>query len=156
MTATHHLSRKGNVTAAGLLLIIGILVFTQTAGMDESSASSDPGAAGYPRLIAGALIGLAVLLSTQRGTDAPLPSRADGLRVIGAAVLLIVYALALEVIGYIAATALFLAAALLLMGIRRWLLLTLIPLGLSVALFYLFYTIFGVSLPREFLERLLS
>lgn len=156
MTATHHLSRKGNITAAVLLLITGTLVFVQTAGLDESSASSDPGAAGYPRLLAGALIVLAVLLSTQRGTDEPLPSLADGLRVIGSAVLLIVYALALEAIGYIAATALFLAAALMLMGIRRWLLLTLIPLGLSGALFYLFYTVFGVSLPREFLERLIS
>ncbi|NJC21479.1 putative tricarboxylic transport membrane protein [Arthrobacter pigmenti] len=156
MTKTHDLHRKGNVVAAGLLLIIGVLVFTQTTALGESGASSDPGAAGYPRLIAGVLIVLAVLLTLQRGTGDALPSRADGLRVVSVVVLLVTYALALEAIGYIAATAVFLAAALLLMGIRSWLPLILLPVGFSVALFLFFYNVFGVSLPREFLERLIS
>lgn len=156
MTTTDHLERTGNIVAAVLLLIVGVLVFAQTGDLDVSGASSDPGAAGYPRLVAGSLIVLAVLLAFQRGADAPLPTRFDGLRVASIVILLVIYAFALEAIGYIAATALFLLAAMILMGIRRLLPLLLLPLVTSVSLFYIFYTIFGVSLPREFLERLIS
>lgn len=155
-TTTLRSERIGNIVGAVLLLVLGVLVFTQTAALSESGASSDPGAAGYPRLIAGSLIVLAVLLALQRGSGDPLPARRDGLRVASVVVLLILYALALDVLGYIAATALFLFAALFLMGIRKWLPLILLPMITSVSLFYIFYTIFGVSLPREFLERLLS
>lgn len=156
MTTTLQPGRTGNIVAAVLALIVGVTVFTQTAGLDESGASSDPGAAGYPRLIAGILIVMAVLLALQRGTGDALPSRADGLRVVGIVLLLVLYAVTFETIGYIAATALFLVAALLLMGIRQWVPLIVLPVLLSTGLFFLFYNIFGVSLPREFLERLIS
>lgn len=155
MTATKLTGRKGNLTAAALLLLIGVIVFTDTAGLG-GSAPSDPGAAGYPRLIAGVMMVLAVALTFQRGAGDPMPSRRDGMHVVGAVALLIAYSFGLELLGYITATTLFLVGTMLLMGIRRWVPLVVVPVAFSVVLFFLFYTIFGVSLPREFLEGLIS
>ncbi|QEP09050.1 tripartite tricarboxylate transporter TctB family protein (plasmid) [Glutamicibacter sp. PAEs-4] len=70
--------------------------------------------------------------------------------------LLLVYVSVMDSLGYITSTVLFLALALLLMGIRKIPLLVVIPVGFSTVLFLMFYNVFGVSLPRGFLERLIS
>lgn len=77
------------------------------------------------------------------------------MRVAGVLILLLFYTVVLEMFGFILASALFLLGAILLAGARRLLYLVMIPPILSVALFYVFYRLLEVSLPRGFVERLL-
>lgn len=156
METTESRSRIGNITAAVLLLLVGVTTLVQTVGLDGNGDASDPGSGGYPMLIATVLIALSVLLTLQRGGGEALPSRFDGLRVIGAVALLLIYVSVMDSLGYVISTVLFLALALLLMGIRTIPLLVVVPVGFSTVLFLMFYNVFGVSLPRGFLERLIS
>lgn len=156
METTESRSRIGNITAAVVLLLVGVTTLVQTAELDGNGDASDPGSGGYPMLIATVLIALSVLLTLQRGGGEALPPRFDGLRVIGAVALLLIYVSVMGSLGYVISTVLFLALALLLMGIRTIPLLVVVPVGFSTVLFLMFYNVFGVSLPRGFLERLIS
>ncbi|GAB3264132.1 tripartite tricarboxylate transporter TctB family protein [Arthrobacter pigmenti] len=156
MKTTNLTDRRGNLVASALLLLTGVVIFTQTADLGVTTDSSDPGAGGYPRLLAGILVVLAIALAFQRGTGDPLPSRWDGARILGVVVLLLAYTFALEPLGYILATALFLAGTMLLMEIRKILPLLVVPVTFSIVLFFVFYTVFGVPLPRQLLEGLIS
>lgn len=156
MTFATKAPRTGNIVTAVLLLIVGVVVFTQMAGLDAQGDASDPGAAGYPSLLAGLLIILAIMLPFQADTGDPMPPLDSGLRVLGVVALLIAHYFLLGLIGYILATSLLLFGAMLLMGIRRILPLVLLPIVFSVSMFYLFYTVFGVALPRAFLEGFFS
>jgi putative tricarboxylic transport membrane protein len=70
-------------------------------------------------------------------------------------VLLFVYAAVLKPLGYIVSTVIFLVGALILADVRRPLSLVLMPVGLAVVLFYVFYELLRVSLPRGVIEGLL-
>lgn len=150
--------RRAPLIGAGIFLLLGIITFAQTSGLDETGASHDPGAAGYPRLLAGTLIVLAMILSFQKdgGEGETTVRGGNALRVVGTIGLLIVYAALMEPLGYILSTSVFLVATMLLMGIRNIAGLIALPVGLSLANFYIFYVAFGVSLPYAFLEGVLS
>lgn len=149
-------TRRPNIVAAAAFLVLGVVVFAQMAGLDELADKSDPGAAGYPQLIAGIMIVLAVMLALQRDNGEPPVRARDALRVAGAVALLGVYVLTLEPLGYILSTMIMVVGTMLLMGIRSVLPLVIAPIVLSLSNFYLFYVAFGVPLPFSFLERLLS
>jgi len=149
-------TRKSNLVGAAVFLLLGLVTFAQTSGLDESADGSDPGAAGYPRLIAAIMIVLAVMLALQHDNGEPPPRGRDALRVASTVGMLILYTLALEPLGYIPSTVLLLVGTMMLMGIRSILLLVVVPVGLALANFYVFYVAFGVPLPFSTLERLLS
>ncbi len=149
-------ARRRNLVGASAFAILAVVVLTQMAGLEESSAGSDPGAAGYPSLIAGVMLVLAVLLALQ--TDhavEPVPRR-DLLRVGATVLVLVAYVALLEPLGYVLATIALLVATLALMGVRSIVALVVAPVGVALANFYLFYTAFGVPLPFSFVERMLS
>ena len=77
------------------------------------------------------------------------------MKVGGVLVLLLVYAAVLKPLGFIVSTIIFLVGALILAGVRRPLPLVLMPVGLAVVLFYVFYELLRVSLPRGVIEGLL-
>lgn len=149
-------NRRANLIAAAFLLGVGVIAFVQLGALDATAEGSDPGAAGYPRLIAGAIIVLAVLLALQEDNGEPPITVADALRVAATIGLIIGYVVLIDPLGYILATALFLVAAMLLMGIRSVIGLIVLPVGLSLVNFYVFSVAFGVPLPMAFLERWLS
>lgn len=147
--------RGANLVAAVLLVAVGVTVFAQTTELARLDSGSDPGAAGYPRLLAGLLVVLAVGVGMQRGGGEPAPSAVGGLRVGGAVVLLLGYGYALDALGYIGSTVLFLAGAMLLMGVRRPVPLVVAPVLFSVVVYLVFQAVFGVPLPRGAVEGLL-
>lgn len=116
----------------------------------------DPGPAAFPRLIVGgvAILALLQLLEPGKGEE-ELPRGRQALKVGGVLVLLLVYAAVLKPLGFIVSTVIFLVGALILAGVRRPLPLVLMPVGLAVVLFYVFYELLRVSLPRGVIEGLL-
>jgi putative tricarboxylic transport membrane protein len=148
-------NRTGNRVFAVLLLILAVGMFAATLGFPPPGQADDPGTATFPRMLAGALLALAVLQFLRPGEMEDLPRGGAAIRVSAIVALLLVYAVVLEPLGFMLATMLFLAVALVLAGARSLLSLTLIPVGVSFALFYVFNQLLSVSLPRAFLEGLL-
>src|SRR5690606_5772736 len=132
---------------AAAFLLLGIVTFTQIAALGETADGSDPGAAGYPQLIAGVMMVLAVLLALQKDNGEPPARGGDALRVAGTIALLIGYVAMLEPLGYILSTVILILGTMLLMGIRSIISLVVVPIALALANFYVFYIAFGVPLP---------
>lgn len=147
--------KAGDIVSAVLLLAFAAIVLVLTVDFPPPGQANDPGTAAFPRIIAGSLGVLAVLQLIRPGRGEKLPRGAAAMRVAGILVLLLLYTAVLEMLGFILASALFLLGAILLAGTRRPLYLVLVPPVLSVALFYLFYRLLEVSLPRGFVEGLL-
>lgn len=153
----HALStRRHNLLAAVAFVVLAVVVLTQMAGLEENSADSDPGAAGYPSLIAAVMLVLAVLLTLQHDTARESVPRRDLVRVGATVAVLVAYVAVLEPLGYVLATIALLAATFALMGVRSAVALVVAPVVVALANFYLFYTAFGVPLPFSFVERMLS
>jgi len=147
--------KAGDIAATLLLLIFAVAMFVLTLGFPAPGQPSDPGTAAFPRMIAVALVVLALAQLLRPGEAGTLPRGGAALRVGGILALLFVYAALFEALGFVTATMLFLLGALLLAGIKQVAYLILMPVGVSVVLFYLFYELLEVSLPRGFLEGLL-
>jgi putative tricarboxylic transport membrane protein len=147
--------RAGNIVSAALLLVLAVTVFVLTLGFPPPGQPNDPGTAAFPRMVAVALGVLAVVQLLRPDRREPLPRGSAALRVAGILGLLLAYALILEALGFVLSTILFLLGALLLAGTRRPLYLIAVPVGASVVLFYVFYELLEVSLPRGVLEGLL-
>lgn len=147
--------RVGNWIAALLLLVLVVVVFVSSAGLPTTGQESDPGPVFYPRMIAVALGLLSLGLLLQSSTGEALPRGRDAARVVAIIVLLVLYAYILQALGFIAATILFLVGGLLAAGIRGPLALVLLPAGVSVVTFYVFFELLQVSLPQGVLEGLL-
>lgn len=147
--------KAGDIVSAALILILAVTIFFLTLGFPPPGQANDPGTAAFPRIVAGSLGALAVLQLLRSGRTEEMPRGAAALRVAGVLILLLFYTVVLEMFGFILASALFLLGAILLAGARRLLYLVMIPPILSVALFYVFYRLLEVSLPRGFVERLL-
>lgn len=143
------------IIPAALALLLAVAAFTVTFGFPPPAEANDPGAAAFPRLVAAGLAVLAVVQLVRPGSGEPLPAGGNALRVVGVLVLLLVYSVLLEPLGFILATMLFLFATLLLAEVRKPLPLALIPVGVSAVLFYLFYELLRVSLPTGLIEGVL-
>lgn len=75
---------------------------------------------------------------------------------LSAMVLLFVYFAALQKLGFVAASMLILPVYMLMAGVRNYLLIGLLSLGLPVALYFFFTTVARVALPLGIFESLLS
>lgn len=148
--------RAGNLVVAVLLLALAVTMFAATADMPSPGSASDPGAAGYPRLLAVGIGLLALALLAQRDHWQEGPGRDGVLRVVAITVLTILYVNVLAALGYLLATVLFLLATMLVAGARSPAALLLIPPVFSALVYYLFFAVFEVSLPRGALELLIS
>ena len=142
-------SKLGDRVAAGLLLAFAVGVFAYTFTFPAPVQALDPGVTAFPRMVL-VLIGVLslVLLVRPREGEA-LPRGRVAIRVIVTVLLLGVYAVILDSVGFVITTVLFLLAELLLIGVRRPVLLVLVPLGVGVGLFYLFRVFLDVPLPTS-------
>ncbi len=147
--------KAGDIVSALLLLAFAATMFGLTLGFPAPGQANDPGTAALPRIVAVGLGVLAGLQLLRPGKWEPMPRGRTVLRLIGIVGLLVVYAIMLETLGFILASTLFLLGAIILAGGRRPLYLVFIPPALSVVLFYVFYVLLGVPLPRGYVEGLL-
>lgn len=150
-------SRTSNVIAAAIVVALAVLIIVQSQFIGEPGRPTDPGPGGYPTLLAVILIVVAIPLFFQKESGEAWPSFKHGLGALAILVGMIVYAQILGLIGYIVPT-----VALILFGIKvadpktSWIRSLLYAIVFSVLIFYVFYSVLGVSLPRGDLERLLS
>jgi putative tricarboxylic transport membrane protein len=147
--------KAGDIVSGIVLLALVVAIFVVTLNFPPPGQPNDPGTAAFPRIIAGALGVLALMLLVRPERGEPLPRGRDVLRVAGIVGLLLFYVVVLELLGFVLATIIFLASALLLAGARRPLALTLVPTGVSVVLYYVFYELLRVSLPRGVIEGII-
>ena len=140
-------AKLGDRVAAGMLLAFAVGVFAYTFTFPAPLQDLDPGVTAFPRMVT-VLIGvlaLVVLFRPQEGE--PLPRGRAAVRVVVTVLFLCVYAVVLDSVGFVITTVVFLLVELLLIGVRRPVLLVLVPLGVSVGLFYLFRVFLEVPLP---------
>lgn len=147
--------KAGDLAVTLLLLVFAVVMFVLTLDFPAPGQPNDPGTAAFPRMIAVALGALALTRLLRPGQTEPLPRGGAALRVGGILALLVVYAALFEALGFVIATMLFLLGAMLLAGIKQVPYLILVPVGVSLVLFYLFSELLEVSLPRGFVEGLL-
>ena len=140
-------TKFGDRVAAGLLLVFAVGVFAYTFTFPQPVQDIDPGVTAFPRMVT-VLIGvLSVVLLVRPREGEPLPRGRAAIRVIVTVLLLSLYAVVLDSVGFVITTVVFLLAELLLIGVRRVVLLVLVPLGVSLGLFYLFRVFLEVPLP---------
>lgn len=147
--------KAGDIVAAIVLLAFAIAMFGLTFGFPAPIQAGDPGVASLPRIVAGGLGALAVLVLLRPEIGEPLPRGWAALRVVGILVLLFAYVGLLEPLGFTLASTLFLFGAMLLAGALNPLYLVIVPPGLSLTLFYVFYRLLEVALPRGIIEGIL-
>lgn len=137
------------VTALGAVLLF--LAF----GFPEPGQPEDPGTAALPRLIGGALVilGIMLLFNSERNTF--LPEEGTRLRTVLIVVVGVVYALLMTPLGFMLSTLAFMVLGLLIMGVRSIVRLILVPVLVSVVVYYLFTAALGVYLPSGVIEGIL-
>jgi putative tricarboxylic transport membrane protein len=134
-----------------LLLLAAVLVIVDAARLPATSAVVGPAAVPLPVGVALGVVGVLLLGDARRklaraGDSQPWQPQA-GLRVLGLVVALVGFALLLPLLGYVVtATALFVAAALLLDAPRDWRVLAW-GWALSAVVFLVFDRLIGLTLP---------
>jgi putative tricarboxylic transport membrane protein len=135
----------------GLLLLAAVLVIVDAVRLPATSAVVGPAAVPLPVGVALGVVGAGLLVDARRklpgaGAGTPWQPRA-GLRVLGLVAALVGFALLLPLLGYVVtATALFVAAALLLDAPRDWRVLAW-GWALSAVVFLVFDRLIGLTLP---------
>jgi putative tricarboxylic transport membrane protein len=137
------------VTALGAVLLF--LAF----GFPEPGQPEDPGTAALPRLIGGALVILGLMLLFNAERNSFLPEEGTRLRTLLIIVLGGAYTFALTPLGFMLSTLVFLVLGLLIMGIRSILTLILVPVLVTVVVYYLFTAALGVYLPSGIIEGIM-
>lgn len=139
----------------GIVLALATGLALATFGFPPSAQDSDPGTGALPRLVAGALgvLGILLLLRPEPASVAPAPGTRR--RMTAIVVLTVVYVLVVETVGFPVTTFLFLVGAIRIMGVRRVPPLLLVPLLVTGVLYYLFAQLLAVYLPAGILEGVL-
>jgi putative tricarboxylic transport membrane protein len=137
-------------TGLGLMaLSVGVYVLTQ----DMAKVPAGIGPGDYPRVIAVGLFVLGAVLAGQsaRRATADVRSRyprgAAG-RVAALVATVLAYVYVLPHLGFVLATPLFLIAAMLLFGVRRPVLILSSAVGVTLAVYWIFYSLFQILLPK--------
>jgi len=134
-----------------LLLVVAVLVIVDAVRLPATSAAVGPAAVPLPVGVALGVVGALLLVDARRklpraAAGAAWQPRA-GLRVLGLVAALIGFALLLPLLGYVVtATALFVAAALLLDAPRDWRVLAW-GWALAAVVFLVFDRLIGLTLP---------
>lgn len=147
--------KRINVGVAAVCVALAAYALFEASTFRHTVVGNDPtGPAFFPRLMAAALILLSAILLGQTFIGppaAPEPADAEKKRLLppvaGMAVLF-GYALVLEPLGFIVATAILAVAFLLLCGVRKWYVLALYPAAVSLIVYYVFRKLLIVFLPE--------
>jgi putative tricarboxylic transport membrane protein len=148
-------ARMGDRVIAGILIVLAVAMFVATLNFPPPGQPNDPGTGAFPRIVAVGLGLMALGLLLRPDPLAFVPPRDRLGRVVGIMVWTAAYAFMLQPLGFVAATIVFLVGALLIMQVRRLLTLVLVPLGVALALHYVFSVALAVYLPPGFIEGIL-
>lgn len=148
-------SLLGDRIIAVIIVILGAVLLFLAFGFPDPGQPEDPGTAALPRLIGGALVILGIMLLFNSEKNIFLPEQGSRIRTGLIVVAGIAYAFALTPLGFMLSSLIFMVAALLIMGIRSILRLVLVPIIVSVAVYYLFTDALGVYLPSGIIEGIL-
>ncbi|MEY8567159.1 tripartite tricarboxylate transporter TctB family protein [Corynebacteriaceae bacterium 7-707] len=148
-------SLLGDRVIAGLTVALGAFLLVQAFGFPEPGQPEDPGTAALPRLIGAALVVLGIMLVFNSENNRFIPERGTRLRTACIVVASLAYTFALTPLGFMLSSLIFMVLGLLIMGIRSIVRLVLVPLVVTVAVYYLFTTALGVYLPSGIIEGIM-
>ncbi len=154
-TPTRDGSLLGDRIIAVIVIALGAVVLFLAFGFPAPGQPEDPGTAALPRLIGGALVVLGVMLFFNCEKNIFLPEPGSRLRTGLIVVASVAYTFALTPLGFMLSSLIFMVFGLLIMGIRSILRLVLVPVIISVAVYYLFTDALGVYLPSGIIEGIL-
>ncbi|MDD7687646.1 MAG: tripartite tricarboxylate transporter TctB family protein [Actinomycetaceae bacterium] len=145
---------RGNAIAAMLILLFVIAAYVSSFGVLDTSGSSDPGPAAYPRVVL-LVIGVCALgmFFIHDDPDEIVPPRSIAM-VVAVFSAIAIYIAIIGLLGYIAATALFTAVMVLLAGERRPIFIVLYSIIFSVVIYFVFSRYLGIVLPEGLVEGL--
>ena len=150
------------VAGAILIVAVGYLVIARIEVADVQQRDL-LGQAGLPQAVAVITILCAAVIlfqslrpRTSAGPDAEGESESVAWRSLALWMLALVYVLTLHSLGFLLATAVFVAAAMWLMDVHRWVMVLLVGVGTAVALFAIFDFLLGVMLPAGFIQQLMA
>lgn len=147
---------KINGITATIILAVVVACFIASFQVMDTSGSSDPGPAAYPRLvlvvIGACAIGMFFEKDEQKGA---LFTRQQLISVGSVLLALAVYILLLPALGYILATSLFVGVLVVLAGERRALVVALYAIVFSLAMYFVFSEFLSIVLPRGIVEGIL-
>lgn len=137
----------GDRIVAALLVAFTVFIFVYTESFPETAQALDPGVEAFPRIVAG-LIGILalVLLARPRAWES-FPTGSGAMRVIGTVVLVFLYYLAIQPLGFVITTSIFLILHLLLIGVRKPMPIIVVTVVGGFGIFYLFRSVLDVPLP---------
>lgn len=141
------LHEPGSLVPPLLTLALGVAVIVVANGLPAGGLSADPGPGAMPRMVGIALVLFSLFLLWRREAHERLPRGEGALRVIATLVLTLAYILTLRPMGFLVATALFLAAEMVLIGIRRPVVVIPMALVMSAGVYLLFRHGLEVPLP---------
>ncbi|WP_291480357.1 tripartite tricarboxylate transporter TctB family protein [Corynebacterium sp.] len=148
-------SLLGDRIIAGLIVALGAFLLVQAFGFPEPGQPEDPGTAALPRLIGAALVVLGIMLVFNSEKNTFLPDAGSRVRTILIVVAGVAYTFALTPLGFTLSTLIFMVIGLLIMGVRSIVRLVLVPVVVSVAVYYLFTDALGVYLPTGVIEGIM-
>ncbi len=140
-----------------LLGALSLLFFAETLSFPRSSGGINPRV--FPLIVLVSLLGLSAGLAVQgllrarrekAGSEPTLPRGKTAVKLVVLAGGGLAYALLVEPLGFILATPILIALAMVLFGERKPLRIALVSLAASAALYFLFRGVFRVPLPRSF------
>lgn len=141
---------------AGLAIVA--LAFFVLGNFTQSANPLDPGPALFPRMISTILLILCVgqfavtlrqQIVPQKAAEAEAAQKENSVLkyVIGSLSLTAIYIFLFTKVTYVITTPLFMFGLLYLLGIRKWKILMLVPVGYTVISYFLYGTVLMVSLP---------
>ncbi|GAA2033597.1 hypothetical protein GCM10009720_12650 [Yaniella flava] len=141
------LDTLGDRLVAVFLIGFAVFVFIYTADFPEAAQPLDPGIEAFPRITAGLIGVLALVLLAKPREWEKFPRGSGVVRVLGTVVLVYFYYLALQPLGFVVTTSFFLVGHLLLIGVRKPLSIIVITAVGGFGIFYLFRSVLDVPLP---------
>lgn len=148
-------SKIGDRVIAAVAVVLALILLYLAFGFPEPGQPEDPGTAALPQLIGFGLLILGIMLFFNAEKNIFLPEKDARVRTALIVVAGISYALALTPLGFLLSTLIFMVAGLLIMGIRSALRLILVPLAVSIGVYYLFTGALGVYLPSGIIEGIM-
>lgn len=143
--------KAANIGSAFFMIALSIVVIITSSAFPE--ASNEPGAAFFPRLVSGLAIVLAVILVFQNlkvKTSTPIQWNHFS-KVIGAALLLVLYLFGFLYIGYVVSTVIILFLMIRLLGSKKYVKNGLVSITFTVIVFLVFGLFLEVPLPEGLL-----
>jgi putative tricarboxylic transport membrane protein len=140
--------RRSNFIASALMIILGVGVFIVSSTFKNSGALISVGPSFYPRLLAGGLIVISLLIARQT-----LKDQADAeivfinKRVLAGVVFMALYCTAFESLGFLLSSALLIALLMKAMGASGWKTIALSSLLIPGGIYLVFNGFLNVALP---------